>query len=81
MNDIKISKCIFLLVLIASVLSDNCKISWMETGHEVAESQYAIQLSIVNTTGDLNTYFPTTDYDSKFKNIFFFSLNNFLDVS
>ncbi|XP_011500698.1 PREDICTED: spondin-1-like [Ceratosolen solmsi marchali] len=66
------------------VSSDNCKISWMETGHKVLESPYILQLSIVNTTGDLRTYFPNTFYDitikTKLKNHtftqFYFKIRN-----
>lgn len=57
---------LLLMVLVAEARSDNCKIEWIETGHEVASSQYALQLSVVNTSGDSLTYFPNTHYDSQF---------------
>ncbi|OXU26487.1 hypothetical protein TSAR_003613 [Trichomalopsis sarcophagae] len=72
------------LLIVVRVLSDNCVIPWMETGHEVAESEYVLDLSIVNTTGHLRSYFPDTQYDitirSKFRNQtftqFYFTMSN-----
>ncbi|CAB0038733.1 unnamed protein product [Trichogramma brassicae] len=43
--------------------SDNCKVSWMETGQEVVDSLYTIQLSISKSSGALRTYFPNARYN------------------
>ncbi|XP_014208729.1 spondin-1-like isoform X2 [Copidosoma floridanum] len=60
---------------VIGVMTDNCKISWMEASHEVAESNYVLKISVFNTTGDLRSYFPNTNYDitirSKLANVTF----------
>lgn len=61
-----------LLNLVVSVGSDNCVIPWLLTGHEVAQSQYMIDLSVKNTQhGMAATYFPDTQYDSELQKINF----------
>lgn len=53
------------LLIAGRVFSDNCVIPWMESGREVAQSEYILELSVVNTTGNLRSYFPDTYYDSE----------------
>ncbi|KAJ8675243.1 hypothetical protein QAD02_011029 [Eretmocerus hayati] len=84
----KMFGCFLFFLFIPSILSDNCKIDWIERGREVTDSRYVLQMSVVNTQGNLQTYFPRTNYDITirstwenltFTNFYFFARN--IDVS